>query len=260
MLCKDIIAVIEKTYPESCALGWDNVGLLAGRDDKDVKQIYVALDADDRAVREAVRLHADMLVTHHPLIFTGMKRVTDRDFTGRRLLSLIRNDISCYAMHTNYDVRKMGDLACERLGLSGASVLEVTGEDGDGKTEGIGRIADMEPVTLFRLCERVRDAFGLDTVRLFGRREETVSRIAICPGSGKSVIGEALSKGADVLITGDIGHHEGIDAVAGGMAVIDAGHYGIEHIFIEDMKRYLEENLKDVAVAAASLRHPFEVL
>lgn len=100
----------------------------------------------------------------------------------------------------------------------------------------------------------------LDTVRVFGSKEKKVRRIAICPGSGKSVIDEAVSKGADVLVTGDIGHHEGIDAVSQGLAVIDAGHYGLEYIFMEDMRQYLMENIPGMKVETAEVSHPFAVV
>ena len=112
-------------------------------------------------------------------------------------------------------------------------------------------------MTLRECCEDVKDAFHLGAVKVFGNLEDKVKRIAICPGSGKSVIQAALDKHADVLITGDIGHHEGIDAVAQGLAIIDGGQYGLEHIFIEDMRQYLEKNLKDVEVIAAPIIHPF---
>ena len=87
-----------------------------------------------------------------------------------------------------------------------------------------------------------------------------VSRLAISPGSGKSVIGAAIAKGADVLVTGDIGHHEGLDAVEQGLSVIDAGHYGTEYIFIDDMKRFLEDKLPVLQVTAAPVIHPFQVI
>ena len=87
-----------------------------------------------------------------------------------------------------------------------------------------------------------------------------MEKIAICPGSGKSVINEAVQKKADCLITGDIGHHEGIDAVAQGLAIIDGGHYGIEHIFIEDMRQYLEKHLSEVEIVAAPISHPFLIV
>lgn len=267
MVCKDILAVIESAYPAEYALEWDNVGLLAGRDDREVKSIYIAVDATDEVIREAVSCGADLLITHHPLIFGGMKRITNRDFIGRRLLELIRHDISCYAMHTNYDVLRMAKLAADMMRLEEQEVLEVTcrgteaakaGEAAADSVEGIGRIGQFEtPVTLRQCCEEVKKAFRLNGVRVFGDLEGQTERIAICPGSGKSVIQEALRKKADVLITGDIGHHEGIDAAAQGMAVIDAGHYGIERIFVEDMKRYLAEKLSGVEIRTAPVCHPF---
>lgn len=259
MLCKDVIKVIQDAYPEEYALEWDNVGLLAGRDDKEIRRIYVALDADDEAVEAAVRSGADLLVTHHPLIFSGLKRINNQDFIGARLLKLIRNDISYYAMHTNYDVLGMGQLSAQKMSWKDSEILEVTKED--GHPEGIGRTASLqEPVSVRELCGVVKERFGLEAVKVFGDPDRKVQRVAISPGSGKSMIGPALEKKADVLITGDIDHHTGIDAVARNLAVIDAGHYGIEHIFIEDMKKFLEGKLDQVEVIAAPVRHPFHIL
>ena len=104
MLCRDVMNVIEKEYPLNYALSWDNVGLLVGRDDKEVKKIYIALDATDEVIDEAVKNGADMLITHHPMIFSPIKKIHNLDFVGGRILKLIQNDISYYAMHTNYDV------------------------------------------------------------------------------------------------------------------------------------------------------------
>ncbi len=255
MLCREVTDIIEQRFPKEYALDWDNVGLLAGRDDKEVRCIYIALDASDEVIHAAARQGADMLVTHHPLIFSGMKRITNQDFIGRRILGLIRRDISYYAMHTNYDVLGMAALSGSMIGLKQPEALEVTCE----AQEGIGRIGQLEKaVSLKQCCEDVKRAFHLESVRVFGNPDRTVERIAICPGSGKSVIGEALKKQADVLITGDIGHHEGIDAAAQGMAVIDAGHYGLEHIFVEDMKDYLGKKLEGVQIITAPVCHPFE--
>ena len=110
MECSEITALLEQEYGKEYACDWDNVGLLAGRRDKEVKKILLALDATDEVVECAVEGSYDMLITHHPMIFGSIKRVTDEDMVGRRLLSLIRNDISYYAMHTNYDTRGMADL------------------------------------------------------------------------------------------------------------------------------------------------------
>ncbi|XCP87044.1 Nif3-like dinuclear metal center hexameric protein [Roseburia hominis] len=287
MFCREIMKKIEERYPKRYAMEWDNVGLQVGRSDKEVSRIYIALDATDEVIEEAASWGADMLITHHPMIFKAMKQINDTHFIGRRILKLVRNDISYYAMHTNYDVMGMADLAGEILDMKAPQVLDVTcvepgpcrqtaGECRDGKEqkenagntgddealacheEGIGRVADLdEAMSLRACCEFVKEKFGLPNVKVFGDPDQKVRRIAISPGSGKSVIGAALRKSADLLITGDIDHHEGIDAVAQGMAVMDAGHYGIEHIFIADMKRFCEENFEHVEVRTADIRHPF---
>ena len=215
--------------------------------------------AAQMALGAAKAAGADLLVTHHPMIFSPVSRITDEDFIGRRLLRMIRADMAYYAMHTNYDVLRMSELSGEYLGLSDARVLEVTCET--PKTEGIGRVADLpDPVSLQDYCETVKKAFGLQTVQAFGDLAGAVKRIAVSPGSGKSMIDPAIAMGADVLVTGDIGHHEGIDAVARGLAVIDAGHYGIEHIFIKDMKQFLERSFAGVEVITAPRKDPFTVL
>lgn len=266
MLCRDVINVIEKAYPGSYAVPGDNVGLLAGRDDKEVEKIYVAVDATDEVIEDAVRAGADLLVTHHPLIYGSVKRVNNLDFIGRRLIRLIQEDISYYAMHTNYDVLRMGRLAGERMGLTDDCVLEVTvcgGEDAGSQREeeGLGRIGQLgEAVSLRECAVLVEKAFSLEQVKVFGNPKREIRRAAICPGSGKSVIGTAIEKKADVLITGDIGHHEGIDAAAQGLCIIDAGHYGIEHIFTEDVKKFLETHVEGTDVAGAPVRHPFIII
>lgn len=260
MLCKEIIQVIEAAYPREAALDFDNVGLLAGRSEKEVNRVYIALDATDAVIDRAVRAGADMLITHHPLIFSPLKKVTDENFISRRIVKLIQNDISYYAMHTNYDVLGMAELSEKILGIRDTEVLDITRENG-GIPEGIGRIGSLEqPVTLEECCVYIKHKLNLGSLKVFGDMDAKVSRLAISPGSGKSAIGAAIAKGADVLVTGDIGHHEGLDAVEQGLSVIDAGHYGTEYIFIDDMKRFLEDKLPVLQVTAAPVIHPFQVI
>lgn len=260
MLCKEIIQVIEAAYPREAALDFDNVGLLAGRSEKEVNRVYIALDATDAVIDCAVRAGADMLITHHPLIFSPLKKVTDENFISRRIVKLIQNDISYYAMHTNYDVLGMAELSEKILGIRDTEVLDITRENGD-IPEGIGRIGSLEqPVTLEECCVYIKHKLNLGSLKVFGDMDAKVSRLAISPGSGKSVIGAAIAKGADVLVTGDIGHHEGLDAVEQGLSVIDAGHYGTEYIFIDDMKRFLEDKLPVLQVTVAPVIHPFQVI
>ena len=260
MLCKEIVQVIEAAYPREAALDFDNVGLLAGRAEKEVKRVYIALDATDAVIDRAVEAGADMLITHHPLIFSPLKKVTDEDFVSRRVVKLIQNDISYYAMHTNYDVLGMAELAEKILGIRDSEVLDITMEK-DGKPEGIGRIGELEkPMTLEKCCVYVKHKLNLGSLKVFGDMQAEVSRLAISPGSGKTAIAAAIAKGADVLVTGDIGHHDGLDAVEQGLAVIDAGHYGTEYIFIDDMRRFLEDKLPVLDVITTPVIHPFQVI
>ena len=260
MLCKDVMYEIEKEYPLNYALSWDNVGLLVGRDDKEVKRIYIALDATDEVIDEAVRTGADMLITHHPMIFSPIKRIHNLDFVGERILKLIQNDISYYAMHTNYDVLGMAELSEEILQLKETEVLDVTGEF-FGISQGIGRVGLLESTMSLRsFCDYVKEKLVLSNIKVFGDLDKEIKKVAISPGSGKSEIAVALKHNVDVLVTGDIGHHEGLDAMEQGLAIIDAGHYGTEYIFVDDMKKYLSQRCPGVEIITEPVLHPFQVV
>lgn len=266
MRCDEIIKKLEEEYPLECAEEWDNPGLLVGRRNRDVRKILIALDATEETIRQAVDQGADMLITHHPLLFRSIKNVTDETFTGRRILALIENNITYYAMHTNFDVLGMSRLNEQQLELKNTRVLDVTVET-DGILEGIGRVGEWEePMTLRQTAEFVRDRLGLQAVRCYGLKEgseeeeEMISRAAICGGSGKSMIGPAIEEEAQVLITGDIDYHTAIDALAQGLYIIDAGHYGTEYGFISYLAERLQKLLPEIEIAEASVHHPFQVV
>lgn len=259
MLCRDIIEAIERKYPVSYALDWDNVGLQVGRYQKEIRRIYIALDATKEVVHDAVRQNADLLLTHHPLMFTPIRKVTSEDLIGGKIIELIQNDISCYAMHTNYDVTGMADLAAGLLKLEDTEVLDITCESEERK--GIGKVGSLsESMTLTELCMFVKETFHLDRVRMYGDGSAIIRRAAVSPGSGKSMIQPAIGGRADVLITGDIGHHEGIDASDMGLSIIDAGHYGLEQIFVEDLHQYLLRVFPEITVITAPQHHPFQTI
>lgn len=198
MQCKEIIQVIEATFPRTAALGFDNVGLLAGRSEKEVSRIYLALDATDVVIDRAIKEGADMLITHHPLLFSAVKKVTDEDFITRRIVKLIQNDISYYAMHTNYDVLGMAELSGKIMDLQNGEVLDVTYTDEEGNPEGIGRIGNLEKdMTLEECCVYVKHRLELGSLKVFGDMQKKVHRLAISPGSGKSSIAVALPPAMD---------------------------------------------------------------
>jgi dinuclear metal center YbgI/SA1388 family protein len=269
MQCDELIEKLEQLAPTGCACDWDNVGLLAGRGDKEVKKVFIALDATDEVVEQAVQCGADLLITHHPLIFKPLSKINDKDFISRRIIKLIRNDISYYAMHTNFDAAPgcMADAAADKLGLTDVNVLEKEGvmikETAEGPREmiyGIGKTGYLKKeLTVMEIAALVKERFHLPFVTVYGATApgEAVRFVGISPGSGGSMMKPALAAGVKVLITGDIGHHNGIDAAANHMAVIDAGHYGLEYLFLDFMEEYLKKEAgEDLEICKAEVEFP----
>lgn len=259
----EIIEILEKLSPRQYACEWDNVGLLVGRKDKEVHRIMIALDASKQVVSLAVKEKADMLITHHPMIFSSVKKVNDEQFITRKILTLAENGICCYAMHTNFDaVGGMAELAAgeQYLNLSDTSPIE-SGESGD---IGMGRYGKLpKPMTAEQAAEYVKEKFDIPFVLLYQSKEERdtiYDRIAVMPGSGKSEMGMVREKGYSLYLTGDFGHHEGLDAMDMGLSVIDATHYGLEHIFIAFIHDYLKKMSGDIDIITADMGCPARVL
>lgn len=257
MLCGDIIKLLEVLAPPEYALEWDNVGLLVGDRNKEVKKILVAVDATDKVCNYAIHNSVDMIITHHPVIFSKINRINSDTILGKKLLSLIKADISCFAMHTNYDTKGgMAKNAADMLGLKNSTVLEETVNG-----EGIGRVGLLDKKeTVLEVAQSVKKIFDLKNVIIYGDTQQEVDKIAVSPGSGKSVIVTSVKQGAECLITGDIGHHEGIDAVEMGINIIDASHYGIEKIFMNYIYNYLKEYCSEVEIQILDTGVPFEVV
>ena len=129
MICKELIQIVEECAPKKYAENWDNVGLLVGKENQTVEKIMIALDATEDVIDQCVARQVDLLITHHPMLFSSMKRVTWDTVTGRKIMKLVQNDIACYAIHTNFDVCVMATEAANRLELSNQQVLLPTTED-----------------------------------------------------------------------------------------------------------------------------------
>lgn len=245
----DIKNEIEKHFPLKYAMDWDNPGLMAGRSDKKVKKIIIALDATTEIIEAAVLEAADMVITHHPLIFKGVKSVSDESSTGNKILKLIENGISLYSMHTNYDIASegMGTAVAKRLDANILSPLEITGDE-EGTAIGVGFIAELkDKISVRELAAKIKERFGISGI-FFYDAGKNISKIAVCPGSGRGMLRHALINKCDVLITGDMGHHDGIDALDDGISLIDAGHFGLEQVFVEEMSEFIASHFEGIEV------------
>ena len=263
MKCREITECLEKLSPKKYASGWDNVGLLVGRKDREVKRIMVALDASVYVVNKAVDEKVDMLVTHHPMIFSSVKQINEDNPTTEKVLVLAENRISYYAMHTNFDtVGGMGSLAAGPSYLNLSDTVPLVFESDD--IEGMGRGGLLpEPMTGEQASAYVKEKFGLSFVMLYQSESDkgrVFDRIAVLPGSGKSELNEMKKLGYDLYLTGDFGHHPGLDAMDMGITVIDATHYGLERIFVSFIADYLRNNFEGLDIIEVDTGCPIQII
>jgi dinuclear metal center YbgI/SA1388 family protein len=350
----DIVGIINKFAPFAFAEEWDNVGLQVGNPAAPAGKIMVALDPCKGAVEAAVADKCQLLLTHHPLIFSPLKKITATDATGFLVSLALKNDLSVVSLHTNYDTADGGlnDLLAARLGLASCEPLRVTGAEelvklsvfvpkgyeevvlaslfsfsdvigkyrdcsfqttgvgtftplagaepflgkvgsrefveetrievlirkanlsaavnamlavhpyeepaydlyplfNKGKQRGLGRICRLaDATTLGALVVLIKERLALAGVRFVGDRDRQVKKVALCGGSGASLLKEACRQGADVFVTGDIKYHDAREAEALGLALVDAGHFATEILMVEGVAARVAHELGEKGYSA----------
>ena len=244
MKARDIINVIEEFAPLSIQEKWDNSGLCIGSPDADVTSVLIGLDCTPELVDEAVECGADMIVTHHPLIFSGLKKISPEDQVGAAVIKAISNGISIYAAHTSADkvIAGVSGAMAAKLGLENVRILD---EDGEGT--GLGVVGDLpEPLTAAEAVSFVKDRFALKAMRTSRPVEGRISRVAMCGGSGGSLIGAAMASGAQLYISGDISYHNFF--TKDGFMIMDIGHYESEIEIVDILFSLLRKKFPTFAV------------
>lgn len=285
----EFIKEMNKICPEYYAEDWDNPGLQVGDLQQEIKAIYLALDLKEDTIINAIKCNADLILTHHPLLFRPIKKVTKKDFIGKRIYSLIENHMAHYAMHTNFDAFFMREIIDKKLGLKNTipimnnSLLEKDKNIFDNEYEnsyekeykafrnrssiGIGSVGELEKeITVKEIAEKIIKEFKVSSVRIFGDENRKIKKVGVLGGSGKSEIDTAISMGASLYISGDVDHHAGLDAVEKGISIIDAGHFGLEHVFTSYMKKrlsYMKEKVKafsEIKIEEEEPKEPFTTI
>jgi len=256
MVVGDIIEVLDAAAPPGSAQEWDNVGLQVGTAAGPVGTVLVCLEVTDAVLDEAEGTGAELIVAHHPLIFRPLAAVlTDRP-VGRMVQRLLCAGRSLFVAHTNLDAApEIGTAAVlgSLLGLRDASAL-LPGEPGLGL---VGEIADVP--TAAALAERVREALSPARLTIVGSPTREVRRVALMPGAGGDAVAAAAEAGADVLVCGDLTHHDALEALALGVTVIDAGHYATERPVVSSVAHYLRARVGERArvIESAVVTDPF---
>lgn len=246
----DVVAALDRLYPQDTAMSWDQVGLVSGDPEQPVRRIHFAVDPTLAVIQEARALGADLLVTHHPLLLRGVHSVATTTAKGAAVTSLVVGDVALYAAHTNADVATPGvcDALAAACGLSGTTPLAE--QDGAG----VGRVGDLaEPVTLRAFAERLAGALPPAPVgiRVSGPEEAVVRRVAVVGGAGDDRFDGVRASGCDVYVTADLRHHPALEAreeARGGTPyLIDAGHWASEWLWLESARDRLWHELGERA-------------
>ncbi len=262
LMVKDIMKELNRFAPPDLAEPWDNVGLLVGNADQRVTTVFVCLDVTRSNVRQAIDCGADLIVSHHPLLFSPVSRIVEQDITGKLLRDLIKNEISVFSAHTNLDHADggMNDALADRLGLvevrrfTEAEAVTPLGKPLDN----IGRIGSLSvPMEMEDFVEVVHHALSCQSIRYTGSPTDAVRTVALCSGSGGDGIYTALNAGADVYVTSDIKHHEAQLACELGLNLIDAGHFETENIICSFMTEFLESAFPELNVIVSDAQPYF---
>lgn len=243
VLVQDILAWLDLFAPFRYAASWDQCGLQVGDPQAPVQRLLVALEPSSTTLREAEELACQCLVTHHPLLFQPLKALRADQFPAKLAIRAILRGIHLIAAHTNVDAAREG--TNDRLGeLLTVERMEPLEQDdlkvGESRYGGMGRVGTLSQAMPFReLLEKTGQALGGIPVRAVGDAEKPVQRVALCSGSGGSLIDRAIRVGADVFITGDIRYHDAQRALEAGLALIDVGHFPSEKIVVEPVAAFL---------------------
>jgi len=247
---KDIIKEIEKFAPKYLKEDFDNVGLMVGDKEKEVKKILLALDCTLEVIEEAEENNVDLIITHHPLIFRKPSSITTETLIGKKIIELIKNDISLYSSHTNLDSAENGlnETIINLLGYEKGEIIEVNKNARDNKREGLGRVITLEKEMLLDdLVLSVKEKLNIPGVKVV-KAKETVSKLAIINGSGQDFFQRAESMGADCIITGDTTYHYASDYKEMGISIIDTGHFASEWLVYLNVINKIKDIFMDVEI------------
>lgn len=231
MKLEALVEVLENIAPLSTQESWDNSGIQLAAGPMEIHNVLTSLEITDAVIEEAEEKDADLIVTHHPLIFGALKSIDYHDMIGAYIVKLLNLGISVYACHTPFDklIGGNNDFLADLIGL-----IDVNGFCSGAEIDLIGRVGELqEPMSLVAMLDLLAEKLQMDPeqMRAVGRPDTVISTVGICTGAGADLMDLALSNGCQLFITGDLKYHDAQKARAMGLAVIDAGHYGTEKSF-----------------------------
>jgi dinuclear metal center YbgI/SA1388 family protein len=244
----DIIKVLEEFAPLNLQESYDNAGLVVGNKEAPATGVLLALDVTEAVIQEALELGYNTVVTHHPLIFNGLKKINGKSDLERCLILAVKNNLNLYASHTNMDSVRGGvnERMAEKLGLTETMFLNVTAS---GSSEaGLGMVGELPlPISEKTFLTLVKNTFRCERLRHSALKDRQIKRIALCGGSGASFLTTAIQKGADAFLTGE-GKYNDFFSQTKEILFVDAGHYETEQFTKEIFFELISKNFPTFAV------------
>ena len=262
MKIREIATAIEEFAPLKLQADYDNSGLIVGRLDDEVHKALLAVDVTEEVIDEAEREGCDIIITHHPIIFTPLKRFNSATYVERCVERAIRSGIALYACHTNLDstINGMSWQVGSMIGIDSMTVLEPRRDD---PSVGYGVVGILpRPENIMALLSRIKSIFNVGAIRYsdIPSKEMMVRRIAICTGAGRSLISEALATNADLYITADLRYNDFMEG-ENRMVIADIGHFESEFCAIRILYDVLSKKLCNFAVRKSQCsRNPIHYL
>lgn len=252
MKLQTILDYLQTLAPANMKYDWDNVGLLCGDREQEVHKILVALDPFMDVCKEAKEVGADMILTHHPLIFNAPKSITMDDPVGRCILFLAANGIAAVNAHTNLDCAPGGvnDVLAQTLGLQDIEVIEPRGQSEDGRPYGLLRKGVLPQMPLKNFLAHVKEELGTPVLR-YVDGGKPVCKVAVGGGSCGDEYGAALAAGCDTLVTADVKYNHFRNAYDLGLNLIDAGHFYTENPVMAPLAAKLQAKFPEISVEMA---------
>lgn len=252
----DICKLMEQIAPTKYAESYDNVGLLVGNSQEYVTGIVLSLDANEDTIDFALKNNCNLIITHHPLIFSPLKHVTTDNGVEKIVYKLISNKISLYSAHTNFDKADGGtdDVLAQALGMLYPERLCT--EISDGKNIGLGRFSEVKPITALQLKQKLSEITGGNVVST-ADDDKIIKSIASCAGSGGSLTEYAIEKHADIFVTGETDYHRALDAKRMGLDIMLCSHAASEQISLNSLKNALQNRLNGVKYNIVVIVAPF---
>ncbi|MBR2084197.1 MAG: Nif3-like dinuclear metal center hexameric protein [Muribaculaceae bacterium] len=254
MKIREIAEAIEQYAPLRLQEEWDNAGIQVGDPDADVTGVLLCTDATEAVIAEAIGLGYNLVISHHPLIFRGLKKIMGRTPVERTVAMAIKHDITVYSAHTNMDSAWQGVSfrMADKIGMTDVVFLDDNRVDAYGEqgstSAGCGVIGNIEPTPASEVLKRVKAAFEVGAVRYCGDPDTIVTRVALCGGAGGFLIDKAVEMGAQLYVTADMRYHDFLDN-SKRIVVADIGHYESEHFTKEIFLEIIQKKSPTFAVA-----------